>query len=106
MIWSFFFINTHTQCCDESILNATSEQLNALTNFINIHRSIFKMRAGEYDCVYLNMPRTLFGKVGEIHEAKGKLRTAAGRANLSTAKQDDGAEVYQIIDSIPKKTAE
>jgi len=68
----------------------------------------FKVHAGEYDCVYLNMPRTLFGKVGEIHEAKGKLRTAAGRANLSTAtaKQDDGAEVYQIIDSIPKKTAD
>jgi hypothetical protein len=44
----------------------------------------------------------LFGKVGDIHEAKGKLRTAAGRANLSNVKKDAdvGAEIYKTIDSI------
>ena len=48
----------------------------------------------------------LFGKVGEIYEAKGKLRTAAGRANLATAKQDESNEVYKTIDEImQKKTA-
>jgi len=59
----------------------------------------FRIHAGEYDCVYMNMPRTLLGAVGELYDMKGKLRTAAGRAGLSTAAEDEKLDVYRQIDA-------
>jgi hypothetical protein len=46
---------------------------------VGIWHETYKVKAGEYECVYNNMPRFGLGKVGELVPAVGKREYAAGR---------------------------
>lgn len=46
---------------------------------VGIWHETYQVHAGEYECVYNNMPRKGLGKVGELVPASGRLETAAGR---------------------------
>lgn len=46
---------------------------------VGIYHETYKIRAGEYECVYNNMPPYGLGKVGELIPAVGKREYAAGR---------------------------
>jgi hypothetical protein len=46
---------------------------------VGIWHETFKVKAGDYECVYNNMPKFGFGKVGPLVPAKGKRETAAQR---------------------------
>jgi Domain of unknown function (DUF4188) len=46
---------------------------------VGIWHETYKVHAGEYECVYNNMPPKGLGKVGELVPASGKLETAGGR---------------------------
>lgn len=46
---------------------------------VGIWHETYQVHAGEYECVYNNMPPKGLGKVGELIPASGKLETAGGR---------------------------
>jgi len=46
---------------------------------VGIWHETYKVRAGEYECVYNNMPKYGLGKVGDLIPATGKRETAAER---------------------------
>jgi hypothetical protein len=46
---------------------------------VGIWHETYQVRAGEYECVYNNMPRYGLGKVGELVPATGKRESAAQR---------------------------
>ena len=46
---------------------------------VGIWHETYLVHAGEYECVYNNMPPKGLGKVGELVPASGKLEYAAGR---------------------------
>lgn len=46
---------------------------------VGIWHETYKVRAGEYECVYNNMPKYGFGKVGELVPAVGKRESAGQR---------------------------
>jgi hypothetical protein len=46
---------------------------------VGIWHETYQVRAGEYECIYHNMPPYGLGKVGELVPATGKLEMAAGR---------------------------
>jgi hypothetical protein len=46
---------------------------------VGIWHETYKVRAGEYECVYNNMPKRGLGKVGELVPAIGKRESAAER---------------------------
>lgn len=46
---------------------------------IGIWHETYKVKAGEYECIYHNMPEQGLGKVGELIPATGKREYAAGR---------------------------
>jgi hypothetical protein len=46
---------------------------------VGIWHETYRVKAGEYECVYNNMPRFGFGKVGDLVPATGKRETAAQR---------------------------
>ena len=46
---------------------------------VGIWHETFKVRAGEYECIYNNMPKFGLGKVGSFIPAAGKKEYAAGR---------------------------
>lgn len=46
---------------------------------VGIWHETYHIHAGEYECVYNNMPPKGLGKVGQLVPAIGKLETAAGR---------------------------
>jgi hypothetical protein len=49
---------------------------------VGIWHETYKVRAGEYECVYNNMPRFGLGKVGELVPAIGKREYSAQRMGL------------------------
>jgi len=46
---------------------------------VGIWHETYKVRAGEYECIYNNMPKYGFGKIGELVPAVGKKENAGGR---------------------------
>ncbi|MCX6316199.1 MAG: DUF4188 domain-containing protein [Bacteroidetes bacterium] len=48
---------------------------------VGIWHETYKVRAGEYECVYNNMPPRGLGKIGELVPATGKKESASGRLN-------------------------
>jgi hypothetical protein len=46
---------------------------------VGIWHETYKVRAGEYECVYNNMPPHGLGKVGELIPATGRKENAAGK---------------------------
>jgi hypothetical protein len=44
-----------------------------------IWHETYVVRAGQYECVYVNMPPYGLGKIAQRVDAEGKLETAAGR---------------------------
>jgi len=46
---------------------------------VGIWHESFKVHAGEYECVYNNMPPKGLGRIGELLPATGKYESAAGR---------------------------
>ena len=48
-----------------------------------IWHETYVVRAGQYECIYVNMPVYGLGKVAERHDAAGTLETAAGRLGRS-----------------------
>lgn len=46
---------------------------------VGIWHETYKVRAGEYECIYNNMPPYGFGKAGELVPAVGKKESAGGR---------------------------
>jgi len=66
-------------------------------NIYGFWHESYHIHAGEYDTVYSNMSRVLFGKVGDIYPLTGKLRTAAGRANLQTQSQDEANDAFKAF---------
>lgn len=46
---------------------------------VGIWHETYKVKAGEYECVYNNMPKFGFGKIGELVPAIGKRESAAQR---------------------------
>jgi hypothetical protein len=46
---------------------------------VGIWHETFKVRQGEYECIYYNMPKYGLGKIGELIPATGKRESAAGR---------------------------
>lgn len=46
---------------------------------VGIWHETYKVRAGEYECIYGNMPKYGLGKVGELIPVAGKRESAAGR---------------------------
>ena len=46
---------------------------------VGIWHETYKIKAGEYECVYNNMPQYGLGKIGELIPAIGKREYAAGR---------------------------
>lgn len=46
---------------------------------VGIWHETYKVKAGEYECVYNNMPRYGFGKVGELIPAVGRRESAGQR---------------------------
>ena len=46
---------------------------------VGIWHETYKVQAGEYECIYNNMPRYGLGKVGELIPAVGKREFAANR---------------------------
>jgi Domain of unknown function (DUF4188) len=51
---------------------------------VGIWHETYKVHAGEYECVYNNMPPKGLGKIGELVPATGKRETAAGRLKDET----------------------
>lgn len=54
---------------------------------IGIWHETFRVRAGEFETVYNNMPPYGLGKAGKLVSASGKKLTAAGRLGLDDAKE-------------------
>ena len=53
---------------------------------IGIWHETYRVRSGDYESVYVNMPTFGMGKAGELVEATGRRESAAGRlAAESTA---------------------
>lgn len=46
---------------------------------VGIWHETYLVRAGQYECVYNNMPRYGLGKIGELVPATGRKDSAAGR---------------------------
>jgi hypothetical protein len=46
---------------------------------LGIWHETYKVKAGEYECIYNNMPKYGLGKIGELIPAVGKKEFAAGR---------------------------
>lgn len=46
---------------------------------VGIWHETYKVRAGEYECVYNNMPKYGLGKIGQLEPAVGKRENAANR---------------------------
>ncbi len=46
---------------------------------VGIWHETYKVKAGEYECVYNNMPKYGIGKVGDLVPATGKREQASGR---------------------------
>lgn len=46
---------------------------------VGIWHETFKVRQGEYECIYNNMPKYGLGKVGELLTATGRKESAGGR---------------------------
>lgn len=46
---------------------------------VGIWHETFKVHAGEYECIYNNMPPKGLGKIGELVPASGKLEYAGNR---------------------------
>ena len=46
---------------------------------VGIWHETYKVRSGEYECIYNNMPRYGLGKVGELIPAVGKRESAVNR---------------------------
>ena len=46
---------------------------------VGIWHETYKVKRGEYECVYNNMPKFGFGKIGELVPAVGKRESAAQR---------------------------
>jgi hypothetical protein len=51
---------------------------------VGIWHETYKVRAGEYECIYNNMPRYGLGKVGELIPATGRREYAASRITKVT----------------------
>ena len=51
---------------------------------VGIWHETYKVRAGEYECIYNNMPRYGLGKVGELIPATGRREYAASRMSQVT----------------------
>lgn len=49
---------------------------------VGIWHETYKIKAGEYECVYNNMPQYGLGKIGELIPAIGKRESAANRISL------------------------
>ena len=49
---------------------------------VGIWHETYKIKAGEYECVYNNMPQYGLGKIGELIPAIGKREYAASRISL------------------------
>ena len=49
---------------------------------VGIWHETYKVKAGEYECVYNNMPQYGLGKIGELIPAIGKREYAADRISL------------------------
>ncbi len=46
---------------------------------VGIFHETYRVEPGAYECVYVNMPRILFGAIAERMPATGRLEDAAGR---------------------------
>jgi Domain of unknown function (DUF4188) len=51
---------------------------------VGIWHETYKVRAGEYECIYNNMPKFGLGKIGELLPATGKREDAAQRVGLKS----------------------
>jgi hypothetical protein len=51
---------------------------------VGIWHETYKVRAGEYECIYNNMPPYGLGKIGKIIPAIGSRTNAADRIKSST----------------------
>jgi hypothetical protein len=58
-------------------------QVVAKTNAVGIWHETYLVRAGEYECIYGNMPLFGLAKAAQRVAVEGKLDTAAGRLGLS-----------------------
>jgi hypothetical protein len=58
-------------------------QVVAKTNAVGIWHETFCVRAGEYECIYGNMPLFGLGKAASRVEVGGTLETAPGRLGLT-----------------------
>lgn len=55
---------------------------------VGIWHETYKVKAGDYECIYLNMPKYGMGKVGELVPAIGKREFAAQRLSIKTNSED------------------
>jgi len=51
---------------------------------VGIWHETYKVKAGEYECIYNNMPKYGLGKIGELAPATGKREYAAQRVSIKT----------------------
>jgi hypothetical protein len=58
-------------------------QVVAKSTAVGIWHETYCVRAGEYECIYGNMPLFGLGKAAERVDASGKLETAKGRLGLT-----------------------
>lgn len=63
-------------------------QVVAATNAVGIYHETYLVRAGDYECIYGNMPLFGLAKAAERVDVAGKLETAGGRLGLT-----DGTDV-------------
>jgi len=52
---------------------------------VGIWHETYRVRPGDYESIYVNMPRFGLGNAGEIVEARGKRETAEGRLSALAA---------------------
>lgn len=54
---------------------------------IGIYHEIYKIKATDYECVYVNMPRFGLGKFGELIPATGRLNRSKDRMDATNGEQ-------------------
>lgn len=69
-------------------------QVIAKTNAVGIWHEMYLIRAGEYECVYGNMPSFGLAKAAQRIAIEGKAHTAGGRLGLTDGSDvPEGAEI-------------
>lgn len=61
---------------------------------VGVYHETYRVRPGDYENVFVNMPPTLLGDCSTLIEAKGRLADAAGRMGRLTGARTTGTPVH------------